>query len=66
MRGVLGKHRGGDGATAAKTGQRFVGHQRLAPENAVLIGERQSDDFELLLLDDPRDALGGVLLFVRP
>ena len=39
VRGVLGEHRGGDGAAAFQRGHRFARDQRLATQNAVLIGE---------------------------
>ena len=52
VRGVLGEHRGGDRAAVLQRGQRLARHQRLAPEDAVLIGKRQPDHLQLLLLDD--------------
>ena len=39
VRGVLGEHRGGDGAAAFERSQRFARDQRLAAQDAVLIGE---------------------------
>ena len=39
VRGVLGQHRGGDGAAALQRGNRLAGHQRLAAQDAVLVGE---------------------------
>ena len=54
VRRVLGEHRGGDGAAALQRGDRRARHQRLAAQDAVLVGERKPDDFELLLLDDAR------------
>ncbi len=39
VRGVLGQHRGGDGAAAFERGDRFAGDQRLAAQDAVLVGE---------------------------
>ena len=66
VRGVLGQHRGGDGAAAFERRQRFAGHQRLAAQDAVLVGERQPDDFEIFLFDDSAQAAGGFLLLFRP
>ena len=39
VRGVLGQHRGGNGATAFERGQRLAGDQRLAAQDAVLVGK---------------------------
>ena len=52
VRGVLGEHRGGDRAAAFQRGQRLARHQRLAAQDAVLIGKRQPDYFQLLIFDD--------------
>ncbi|MET4776441.1 hypothetical protein ABIA28_008655 [Bradyrhizobium elkanii] len=45
---------------------RFAGDQRLAAQDAVLVGERQADDFEVRLLDEAAEALCGLLLLIRP
>src|SRR5215210_602666 len=66
MRGVLGKHRGGDGAATRERGQRLARHQRLASKNAVLIGERQPYDFKLVLFDDGLESPGGFFLLLGP
>src|SRR6185369_18098313 len=66
MRGVLCKHRGGDGAAAREGGQRLARHQRLASEDAVLIGERQPYDLELLLFGDRFEAPRGFFLLLGP
>ncbi len=66
VRGVLGEHRGGDGTAALQRRQRLAGHQRLAAQDAVLVGERQSDDFEFLFLDDAPEARRRFFLLARP
>jgi hypothetical protein len=66
VRGILGEHRGGDGASALERAQRLARDQRLAPQDSVLIGEREADDLELLLFDDPREARRRFLLLARP
>ena len=66
MCGVLGEHRGGDGAAAFERGECFACNQRLAPEDAVLIGKRQADGLELLLLDDAAKAARRLFLLARP
>src|SRR5665213_2276738 len=66
MRGVLGEHGGGDGAAALQRTQRFAGDQRLAAQDAVLIGERKPDDLEFLLFDDAAQAAGRLFLLARP
>jgi hypothetical protein len=66
VRGVLGEHRGGDAASAFQRAQRLARDQRLAAQDAVLIGEREPDDFELLLLDDFAQARRRFFLRARP
>ena len=66
MRGVLGEHRGGDGAPALQRGQRFARDQRFAPQDPVLIGERQPDDFEPLLFDGSAQPRCHFALLVGP
>ena len=66
MRGVLGKHRRGDGASALQRGQRFAGDQCLAPQDSVLVGEREPDDLEFLLFDDSAQARRRFALLVGP
>src|SRR6185437_1185116 len=66
VRGILGEHRRGDRAAALQRGQCFARDQRLAAQDAVLVGKRQPDDFELLLLDDAAKPARGFLLLVRP
>src|SRR5882724_7683694 len=66
MRGILGKHRGGDGAPALQRGQRFACDQRLASQDPVLIGERQPDDLELLLSDGSAQPRCRFALLVGP
>ena len=46
--------------------RRLAGHQRLAAQQPVLIREGDADDLEPLLLDQPQDAGGRLLLLVRP
>src|SRR6202035_5292698 len=66
VRAVLGEHRGGDAAAAFQRGQRLGHHQRLAAQDAVLIGEREADDFELLFLDDAPQPRRRLMLLVGP
>ena len=66
VRGVLGEHRGGDGAAALQRGERLARDQRLAAQDAVLVRKRQPDHFELLFLDDAAQAARRLLLLVRP
>ena len=42
------------------------GHQRLAAQHAVLIGEREAHDLELAVLDRPIDLGRGLELLVAP
>src|SRR4051794_33946745 len=66
MRGVLGEHRGGDGAAVLQRGQRFARHQRLAAKDSVLVGKRQPQDFELLLFDEASQARRRLFLLGWP
>ena len=66
VRGVLGEHRGGDGAAAFERGERLACDQRLAAQDAVLIGKRQADGFEFLFFDDAAQAARRLLLLARP
>ena len=66
VRGVLGEHRGGDAAAALQRRQRFRRDQRLAAQDAVLVGERQPDNFELLLLDDALQPRRRFVLLIGP
>src|SRR5882757_9965260 len=66
VRGVLGEHRGGDGASALERANRLARDQRFTPQDSVLIGERETDDLELLLLDDTPELLRRLALLVGP
>jgi hypothetical protein len=66
VRGVLGKHRRGDGTAVFEAAQRLAGDQRLAAQDAVLIRKRQPDHLEPLLLDDASEPDGGVFLLCGP
>jgi hypothetical protein len=43
MRGVLEDHGRGDHATVGEGSERLLGHQRLAAQHAVLVGEREPE-----------------------
>ena len=66
VRGVLGEHGRGDGAAALQRCQRFARDQGLAAQDAVLVGERKPDDFEILFFDDLAQAACRLFLLVRP
>ena len=51
VRGVLGEQRGGDRAAVAHHVRGLARHHRLAAQDAVLVGKRQPDDLEPVLLD---------------
>ena len=60
------EQRGGDRAAVAHDMRSFVRHHRLAAQDAMLIGKRQADDLEPVLLD-PFVGMGRRLeLFVVP
>ncbi len=66
VRGVFREHGGGDGAAALQRGDRLRGDDGLAAQNAVLVGEGEADDLEILLLDDAAHPRRRVLLLIRP
>ena len=66
VRGVLGQQRRRHGDAALHQRRRILGHHGLAAQHAVLIGEREAHQFELVLLDRLRDRLGGARLLVGP
>ena len=66
VRGVLGEHGGGDGAATLQRGDRLGGDDGLAAQDAVLVGEGEADDLEVLFLDDAAHARRGVCLLIRP
>jgi len=49
--GVLGQQRGGERAAVAHDGGGVVRHHGLSAQDAMLVGERQADDLEPVLLD---------------
>ena len=65
VRSVLGKQRGGDAAAAFQRGQRLAGDQRLAAQDAVLVGKGEADGFEFLLFGDRAQAARRLAL-LRP
>ena len=59
VRRVLGKQRRRHGDAASHQRRRVRGHDGLAAQHAVLIGEREAHQFELVFLDRLRDRLGA-------
>src|ERR1700722_2730314 len=66
VRGILGEHRGGDGAATLQRRQRLARDQRLASENSVLIRKREPDHLKLVILDDAPQPRRRFLPLARP
>jgi hypothetical protein len=66
VRRILGKQRRRHGDTAFHRRQRVGGKQRLAAQHAVLIGEGEAHQFELVLLDRLRNVFRVARLLAGP
>ena len=66
MGGVLQQHRRGEAQTAGDGRGDFAGRQRLAAQDAVLVGEGEADDGEPVGLEAALDLARGGLAVVGP
>ena len=66
VRGVLSEQRRRHGDAALQHGGRIFRHHGLAAQHAVLIGEREANEFQLVFLDGLLDGLGVTRLLVGP